>query len=74
MQACSSSGICSAAPKPMRWFNAERAEGGGGCNVAHVSGEKVDDELAASASFGGNVLTEESGTEANFLAADAIRR
>jgi hypothetical protein len=57
----------------MRWLNAEREEGGGGCKAAQVSGEKVD-ELAASASFGGNILTEESGTEANFVAADASRR
>jgi hypothetical protein len=58
----------------MRWLNAERAEGGGGCNTAHVSGEKVDDELAVSASFGGNCFNEESGTDANFAAADARRR
>ena len=73
MQACASSGSCSTVPNPMRWLNAEREEGGGGCKAAQVSGEKVD-ELAASASFGGNILTEESGTEANFVAADASRR
>lgn len=74
MQACSSSGICSAEPNPIRWLNAERAEWGGGCSAAHVSGEKVDEELAVSASFGGNFFNEERGTDANFVAADVRRR
>ena len=73
MQACASSGSCSTVPNPMRWLNAEREEGGGGCKAAQVSGEKVD-ELAASASFGGNCFNEESGMDANFAAADARRR
>lgn len=56
----------------MRWLNAERAEGGGGCNAAHVSGEKVD-ELVASAPSGGKLLKEESGTDGNFAAIDTKR-
>ena len=57
----------------MRWLNAERAEGGGGCNAAHVSGEKVD-ELVESAPSGGKLLKEESGTVGNFAAIDTTRR
>lgn len=75
MQARSSSGICSTEPNPMRWPSAERAEWGGGCSAVQVSGEKVEeDELTASASFGGKLLREESGTEASFAAVDARRR
>lgn len=74
MQACPSSGTCSTEPNPMRWLNAERAEGGEGCNAVHVSGEKVDEELAESASFGGKLLKEESGMDANFAAVDTRRR
>jgi len=58
----------------MRWLNAERAERGGGCSAYHVSGEKVEDELEASTSFGGNDLNEERGTEANFTAVERRRR
>ena len=73
MQACSSSGICSTEPNPMRWLNAESAEGGGGCNAVHISGEKVD-ELVGSASFGGKLLNEESGTDTNFAVVETRRR
>lgn len=58
----------------MRCLNAERAERGGGCSADHTSGEKVEDELEASASFGGNDLNEERWTEANFAAVETSRR
>ena len=58
----------------MRCLKAERAEWGGGCSDDHNSGEKVDDELEASASFGGNDLNEERGTEVNFAAVERSRR
>jgi hypothetical protein len=74
VQACSSSGICSTEPNPMRCLNAERAECGGGCSSCHTSGEKVEDELEARVSFGGNDLKEERGTEANFAAVETSRR
>jgi len=75
VQACSSSGICNNAPKPMRWLNAERPERGGGCSADHISEEKVDDEPEARASFGGNDFKEERGTEeANFAAVESRRR
>jgi hypothetical protein len=74
VQACSSSAICSTEPYPMRCLNVERAEWGGGCSADHTSGEKVEDELEASASFGGNDLNDERGTEANFAAVERSRR
>jgi hypothetical protein len=58
----------------MRWPKAKRAEGGEGCSADHVSGEKVEDELEASPSFGGKDLKEESGTETNFAAVERRRR
>jgi hypothetical protein len=58
----------------MRWLNAKRADWGGGCSADHVSGEKAEDELEASTSFGGNDLREERGTEANFAAVERRRR
>jgi len=58
----------------MRCLNAERAEWGGGCSVDHSSGENVEDELEASASFGGNDLNDERGTEAIFAAVERSRR
>ena len=76
MQACSSSGICRTEPNPIRWLNAERADAGGGwANADHISGEKVeDDELAASASFGGKRVRVESGIEVNFATVETRRR
>lgn len=74
MQACSSSGICSTEPNPMRCLNAEREVWGGGCRAHHTSGENVEDELEASTSFGGNDLNEERGTEVNFAAVERSRR
>jgi hypothetical protein len=58
----------------MRWPKAKRAEWGGDCSADHVSGEKVEEELEARTSFGGNVFKEESGTEANLAAVERRRR
>ena len=74
MQACSSSGIRSTEPYPMRWANAKRPEWGGGWRADHISGEKVEEELEVRTSFGGKDFKEERGTEANLAAVERRRR